>query len=140
MSRNTLYASIALMLVVLIGSAGAYWGIKKFRQKQNQEFRFEGKLTVRQDGVEPDKFKEAILTDAVMTKAITEHDLVSRWGLSDEVAAKVKLTEKFSVKVEGREITVGFQDKDKSLAQAVLKSLMASLYEQAHGKQSGGGM
>lgn len=132
-----MYASIGLMLVIILGAAGAYWGIKKFRQKQNQEFRYEGTLTAARDGVDAKLFKTSVLTDEVMAEAIVKHDLINRWALTDEEAAKARLKEKFSVRVNGLEVTLGYQDKDKELAKEVLNTLMGSFYEKAKAQRGG---
>jgi len=138
MSRNTMYAAIGLMLVIIIGAAGAYWGIKKFRQKQNQEYRYEGTLTAAREGVDAKLFKASVLTEEVLSETIAKHDLINKWELPDEDATKAKLKEKFTVKVKGLEVTLGYQDKDKVLAKDILNTLMASFYEQAKAQRSGG--
>lgn len=121
-----MYALIALLLVVLIGAGGGYWAVKKIRTKQNQEFRYEGKITLLKEGVDPAAFKSAVLTDTAMDHALQELDLVKRWELLDAEAAKARLRQKFSVKVEGVEVTIGYRDKDKNLAKEILENLMKS--------------
>jgi len=123
-----MYALIALLLVILIGAGGGYWAIKKIRAKQNQEFRYEGKLTLLEEGLDPIVFKKAVLSGSTLDDTIKKHDLLTRWGMTDVAAAKERITSKFSVKVEGLEVTLGYRDKDKILAKEILETLMKSFY------------
>ncbi|BDS06128.1 hypothetical protein NT6N_11680 [Oceaniferula spumae] len=137
MSRNTMYAIIALLLVVILGAAGGYWAVKKIRAKQNQEFRYEGKLTVVKEGVDPETFKMAVLTGDTLDETIEKHNLVAQWKLADAEAAKAKIKEKFIVKVSGLEVTLSYQDKDQALAKDILGTLMDSFYKRQKAMRGG---
>jgi len=124
MSKNTMYALVALLLVVVIGSAGGYWAIKKIRTKQNQEFRYEGTVTLVQEGADPVVFKQAVLSGSVMDEVIEKHDLLARWEMTDPAAAKARIEDKFAVQIQGLKVTISYQDKDKLLAKDILETLM----------------
>lgn len=134
MSRNTMYSLVALMLVILIGGAGAYWAVKKYRQKQRQEYRCEGKLTLSQGGVDAETFKKAVISGNTLDETVEKHSLVAKWNLADAEAAKARIVEKFTVRVEGMEVFIGYQDKDKHLAKAILETLMHSFYAKEKAK------
>lgn len=134
-----MYALVTLLLVVLIGAGGGYWAIKKIRTKQNQEVRCEAKLTLKEEGANPADLKEAFLSDMAIDHAIKEYDLVTRWELADGDAAKGRIRQKFTVKIDGLEVILGYQDKDKHLAQEVLTSLMNSFSEQRNINLNGAG-
>lgn len=138
MSRNTMYALVALLLVILLGSAGGYWAIKKIRAKRyqaNQEYKYEGKLTLSREGMEAAVFEAAVLSGNTLDEAVEKHDLVNRWGLNDAEAAKLKIKEKFIVKVKGLEVSLSYQDKDKDLAKQILETLMNSFYAKERAKR-----
>lgn len=119
-----MYALVALLLVVLVGAAGGYWAFNKIKDKRNQEFRYEGKITLLKEGADPLEFKDAVLADVTLENTIKEHDLVARWELADAQAAKAHIRQRFYAKVNGLEVTIGYQDKDKNLAKSILESLM----------------
>ncbi|MFK7909369.1 MAG: hypothetical protein AB8F34_02085 [Akkermansiaceae bacterium] len=128
MSRNTILALVALLLVALFGGAGAFWAYKKYKQKQNQEFRFEGSMGTAREGFDPKVFKAMILDQKVMSDTVAKHDLVSVWSVADEAAAVTKLQKKFSVSVSEGTVKVSYQDKDKDLAKAILESIVKAYY------------
>jgi len=122
--RNTILIYAALLLVAVVGAGGAYWGIKKYRAKQRQEFRFEGKMMLEKEGADPEAIKNSIISDTVLDRVIKDYDLVSAWGLTGVDAAKSQIRNKFLVRVEGLEISLTYQDRDKDLAKNLLKALL----------------
>ena len=126
MNRNTKLAIAALLMVVL-GAGGlfvGYKGYKKFQAKQNQEFRYEGKITIARAGIEADAIKQGMLSEALLNKIVAHHNLVSVWGLDSPEAAKEKIRQKFGVKVVGLEATLTYQDKNKELAKTMLETIV----------------
>ncbi len=119
-----MYALVVLLLVILIGAGGGYWAVKKIRAKQNQEFLYEGKMTLIKEGIDAAELKNAFLVDSVLDGMIQELDLVTRWELPDAEAAKAQIRQKFKVKINGLEVTFRYKDKDKNLAQQILKRLV----------------
>ena len=117
-------AFVALLLVVVVGMSGTYWAYKKYRAKQRQEFRYEGKMMLKREGVDSETLKNSIISDAVLDRVIKDYDLVQTWELADADAAKARIREKFQVKIVGLEVTISYQDRDEDLTQNLLKSLM----------------
>ena len=121
-------AFVALFLVVIVGAGAAYWAVKKYRAKQRQEYRFEGTMGQAKAGLDKAVFKEAMLPDVVLEKVIEEHQLVGVWKLDGVDAAKQRIREKFSVKVDELQVKVSFVDRDQVIAEKVLKSIVTAYY------------
>ena len=119
-------AFVALLLVVVVGMSGAYWAYKKYRAKQRQEFRYEGKMMLKREGADPEALKKSMISDAVLERVINDYDLVNTWELADVDAAKARIREKFHVGVTGLEVRISYQDRDKELAHNLLKALVQS--------------
>ena len=117
-------AFVALLLVVVVGMSGTYWAYKKYRAKQRQEFRYEGKMMLKREGVDSETLKNSIISDAVLDRVIKDYDLVQTWGLADADAAKARIREKFHLKVVGLEVTISYQDRDKDLVKNLLEALV----------------
>ena len=135
MSRNTLIALVALVGVLILGGGGSYWAYKKIQAKRNQEFRYEAKLPIW-DGFEAKRFEAFLLSDDVVEKVIEDHRLVSYWEVPDAGMAKARIHEKFKVRVVGAEVRVSYQDKDKEMAQKILKDLIEAYQEKIKAAQS----
>ncbi len=120
-------AFVALLLVVVVGMGGTYWAYKKYRAKQRQEFRYEGKMMLKREGADAEAVKSSIISDAVLDRVIKDYDLVNTWGLADVDAAKARIRQKFQVGVSGLEVSISYQDRDKELAQNLLKALVQSM-------------
>lgn len=126
MNRNIKLAIAAILLVVL-GAGGllvGYKGYKKYRAQQNQEFRYEGKITLTRPGIEADSIKEGMLAEGLLDIIVEHYNLVSVWGLDSPEAAKDKIRKKFGVKIIGSEASLTYQDKDKDLAKTLLKTIV----------------
>ena len=135
MNRNT-KLSIAALLLVVLGIGGlfvGYKGYKKYKAKQNQEFRFEGTMGQVRDGFDKDVFKQAMLTDELLDAVIEKHALVELWETGDTATAKAKIREKFIVKVDAMIVKVSYQDKNKELSKAVLQSIVNGYYAKVKG-------
>ncbi len=132
MSRNTMLSIVALLLVALVGGAGAFWAYKKYKQKQNREFRYEGTMGTAKENFDASQFKANILDDATMDATVEKHQLVSVWGVADSAAAKARLQEKFLIKVSDGVVKVSFQDKDKELAKSVLETVVNLYYKKVN--------
>lgn len=117
-------AFVALLLVVVVGMSGAYWAYKKYRAKQRQEFRYEGKMMLKREGADPEALKKSMVSDAVLERVINDYDLVNTWELAHVDAAKARIREKFHVSVTGLEVRISYQDRDKELAHNLLKALV----------------
>ncbi|MBT8037509.1 MAG: hypothetical protein KJO21_08185 [Verrucomicrobiae bacterium] len=127
MKRNTVIVVVALLVVVLVGAGGSYWAYKKYRNKPLQEYRYEGTLTLAKEVNNPEELKKRMMTDEILDDVIQDYDLVNRWGVADTDAVKARLREKFKVSVSGVTVKVSYQDRDKDLAQNLLKSLVQKL-------------
>lgn len=138
MKRNTAFALIALIGVLALGLGGGAWAYKKIKQRRNQEFRFEGKMTVGPE-FKIDAFKQTILADPVLDRVIEKNDLVSFWDLPDADKAKIRLREKFQAKVVGQSLKVTYQDKDQKMAKVILQDLINSYQEIAKSVLGAGG-
>ncbi|MBT8045403.1 MAG: hypothetical protein KJO79_10670 [Verrucomicrobiae bacterium] len=133
MKRNTIYAYAAICLV-LLGGAGmyvGYKGYKKYKAKQNQEFRYQGTMGKAREGFDKEKFKDSILADALIDQVIEDNRLLDAWGMTDAEAAKSRIREKFLVTVTAMEVKVSYQDKDKAIAKSILESIVNNYYKQA---------
>lgn len=131
MSRNTMLAIVALMLVALVGGAGAFWAYKKYKQKQSQEYQMEGTIKISSETFDLDGFKKMILADEVLDGVVEKHQLISAWGVADESAAKAQLKKKFTASINEGDLKVRYQDKDKELAASILKTMLA-LYREKY--------
>lgn len=121
-------ALVALMLVGLVGLGGAYWAYKKYKQKQNQEFMYQGTMGTPREGFDAKVFKNSVLTDAVVSKLVEEHQLASKWQISEGDAMQ-RVRDKFRVSTKEGKVTVSYQDKDKQLAKQVLEDIVRMYYE-----------
>lgn len=128
-------AFVALLLVALVGVVGARWAYKKYQQKQNQEFRYEGAMGSPKAGFDEEVFKTSVLTDSVLSDVVEKHQLVQVWSMADATAAKERIKQKFQVKVDAGVVKVSYQDKDKGLAKAVLESVVNAYYKKVQGGQ-----
>lgn len=128
-SRKTIISIVALLFIALVGGAGAIWAYKKYKNKQNQEFRFQGTLGTANANFDEVAFKAVILDDSAMEAVVKKHQLVSVWGVSGVDAAKTILQQKFSVKVSEGSVNVTYQDKDKVLAKAVLETIVNNYFD-----------
>jgi len=129
---------IALLMVLIVGAGGAYWGVKKYRAQKraaNQEFRYEGKMGQAKEGFSIDAFKQQILSDDLLDRVIEEHQLISAWGTADSAAAKERIKQKFTVILEDDEVKARYQDKNKELAQKVLQSIVKGYFVKVQGGQ-----
>ncbi|MCP5538103.1 MAG: hypothetical protein H7A51_17960 [Akkermansiaceae bacterium] len=135
MKRNTTFSLVAFILVVLggVGMFVAYKGYKKYKAKQNQEFRFEGTMGKAREGFDKEIFKQAVLSEDTLDKVVESHQLVDVWGVADAAAAKERIKQKFTVKLEAMVVKVTYQDKNKDLAQKILQSIVSSYYEKVKG-------
>ena len=125
-----MYAFITLLLVTIIGAGAGYWAIKKVRDKRNnKEIRCEIKRTLMKEGVNAEELKEAMLSAGDLDDVIAKHDLLSHWGFESNEDAKARIRKKFTVKINGLELILGYQDKNSTIAQGVLESLMQSFAE-----------
>ena len=121
---------VALMLVALVGGAGAFWAYKKYKdKKQDQEFQIEGTIKLTTDQFDLEVFKKMVLADTVLDKVVEKHQLVSVWGVADESAAKEEIKKKFKAFVQGDDLKVRYQDKDQDLAAEILKSMLSQYRE-----------
>lgn len=120
---------VALLLVAVVGGAGAFWAYKKYKQRQNQEYRYEGSVGTAKEGFDPAELKPVMLDETAMNAAIEKHKLVSAWGVAGEAEAKARLQEKFTVTFSAGVVKVGYQDKDPQLAKSILETVMKSYYE-----------
>ncbi len=126
MKRNTMLAMVGLFLMILVGVGAAYWGVKKYRQRQNREYRCEAMMGSPKEGFDQELFRKVVLEDKVLEEVIEKHQLVGKWGLADVDAAKERIKKKFIVRNDGKQVKVSYQDHDKTIAEAVLKSIVAS--------------
>lgn len=130
-------AFVALLLIALVGGAGAYWAYKKYRQKQNQEFRLEGKMPFQvKPGALVEDVKKEILSDEVLDQVIEKHQLIEVWALADNEAARQRINEKFKVIIDGTEVKVTYQGKDKELTREILHSIANGFIEKARKRQA----
>lgn len=139
MKRNTMLTFVALLMVVIIGAGGAYWAVKKYRAQKraaNQEFRYEVKMGQVKEGFDIDAFKKQVLTDELLDQMIEEHHLVDVWGLTDSAAAKERVKKKFTVNLVASEVKVSYQDKNKELAQKILRSIVNGYLVKVQGRQA----
>ena len=129
---------VALMLVALVGGAGAYWAYKKYKdhtRQQGLEYQVEGSLAGTTDGFDPEVFKKQMLADIVLDAVVKKHELVSVWGVADASAAKAQLRQKFAVYIKDGKVTMRYQDKDKQLAESVLMT-MFEIYREKYAPAS----
>lgn len=126
----------ALVSVVLVGLAGSYWAYKKIQKKRNQEYRFEAKMNFW-EGFEVKKFKDFVLSDDILVKVVETNDLVNFWEVADTASAMVRVREKFQVRVDGAQIRVSYQDRDKEMAQKILKDVIGAYQEKAKALREG---
>lgn len=128
-----MFAFVALFLVLIVGAGAAYWAVKKYKEKQRQEFRFEGTMGKAREGFDKEEFKTAVMADELLDQVIEKHQLLAVWGSNDTAAAKARLRTKFTITLEGQTVKVGYQDKNKELAKAVLQSIVQGYYEKVNG-------
>jgi len=130
MKRNTILTLVALVLIALVGLGGAFWGYKKYKQRRalaNREYRYEGAIWKAKEGFDYQSVKGKILNDTLLNDVIASNDLVSKWGLEDVDAAKDRIRERFTIKVVDSKVVIGYRDKDKEIAEKVLKAIFKSL-------------
>ena len=117
-------AIVALLLVALVGGAGAFWAYKKYQQKQNQEYELEGEMPFAvKAGTQPENVKKEMLSVDLLDQVIEKHNLLEMWGMSDKAAAQERIREKFNVIIEDTKLRVTYRGKDKELTQDVLHSI-----------------
>jgi hypothetical protein len=92
------------------------------------------------EGLDPVIFKSDILSETVMDATIEKHQLIKVWDVSDAAAAKAQLKEKFSVKIIDGAVKVGYQDKDKDLAKAILETIANTYYVKYKEAQGSGSL
>ena len=71
-----------------------------------------------------DIFRQYLLADEVLNPVIEELNLVNEWGLDDMETAKRRIREKFKVSVNNAQVKVSYQDRNKDLAQNLLRAVV----------------
>ena len=74
-------------------------------------------------GAQPEEVEREILTDELLDQVIEEHQLLKVWDMPDNESAKARIRQKFRVFIDGAEVRVTYQDKDKELTQSILHSI-----------------
>ena len=118
--------------MVALGGGGIYalyTGYKKFRSEKTKEVRYGGTLGEAPEGFDVEGFKKSILEDDLLEQVIDKHDLMNAWGMDDISAAKDRIREKFTIGLDGTEVKVAYQDKNKEIALGVMQSIMKIYYQ-----------
>lgn len=119
-----MYILVIILMAVLVGAGAGYLALKGVKDTKHKEFRYEGQITLLEEGIDPIDFKNAILTDETLEHTIQEHDLVKHWNKQSMEDAKAHIRHKFDAKVNGFQVTISYLDSDRALSEKILRSLL----------------